>query len=100
MASADTGIPAKNSERQPNSDTSTPPTIGPEIAPAPIIAMYSPIALPRSRSGNTSVISAMLFACTAADANPCAIFTAISISRLFAAPPAAASAANSANPVR
>ena len=39
IASSDTGIPAKNIERQPSSDTSKPPTIGPDIAPVPIIVM-------------------------------------------------------------
>ena len=62
MARIPTGIPAKKTHLHPKFETIRPPRMGPEIAPVPMIVMYSPIALPRSLEGKTSVISAMLFA--------------------------------------
>ena len=96
MARIPTGIPAKKTQRQPKLDTINPPMIGPEIAPVPMIVMYSPIALPRSFEGNTSVISAMLLAWTPADAIPWSILAAIRKARLWDRPPTKARMTNPA----
>ena len=100
IARIDTGIPAKKMDLQPNSETSTPPTIGPMIAPLPMIAMYIPIALPRWLSGKTSVMSAMLLAWTPAEARPWTIFTAISTPSVCDIPPTAASTTKKKKPNR
>ena len=91
---------AKNIERQPKWEMSIPPAIGPATAPVPMIAMYRPIALPRSLSGNTSVISAMELAWMPADAKPCMILTPIRKPRLCESPPTSAIAENMTKPSR
>ena len=66
----------------------------------PMIAMYIPIALPRSLSGNTSVISAMELAWMPADPRPCTILTAIRKPRLRESPPTRAITENMTKPSR
>ena len=95
-----TDITAKKIERQPRLETRIPPNIGPDTAPVPMIAMYIPIALPRSLSGNTSVIKAMELAWMPAEARPCTILTAIRKPRLCESPPTRAITANTTKPSR
>ena len=74
VAATPTGMLAKKTERHPSSLTSTPPIIGPVIEPVPMIAVYIPTALPRSRAGNASRIMAMPLAWIPAAPTPWSIF--------------------------
>ena len=56
--------------------------------------------MPRSLSGNASVMNAIPFACIPADPIPCAIFTATRNTRSFENPPTNDITVNSPNPAR
>ena len=80
------GTPRKNTARQPNWSTITPPSVGPSAGAITTPTAYSPIADPRRSAGNTWKMICMPSGCTIPAAAPCITRPAISTPSLGAAP--------------
>ncbi|MFY9671447.1 MAG: hypothetical protein WAK44_26135 [Trebonia sp.] len=95
-----TGRFTRKIHRQPKCVASSPPTIGPAAAAAPLTAPHTPNATPRSRPEYELLISAIVVANIAAAPSPCTPRAAISTPTFGARPHASEDNANTTRPIR